>query len=100
MYETKKKKKNTLYFISTIKNLISNKKKINYNLYSLSQTYIFYKLSQIKINNFYKLKTILKYNIYITSFFIKNKIKIFFQKHKIFHYKLKNKTFLNSKINQ
>nr|YP_009261754.1 Ycf1 [Pugionium dolabratum]ANJ04101.1 Ycf1 [Pugionium dolabratum] len=94
------KKKNTIYFISTIKNLISNKKKISYDLCSLSQAYVFYKLSQIQVSNFYKLKAVLEYNIYITSFFVKNQIKDFFQEQGIFHYELKDKTFLNSEVNQ
>nr|YP_009898894.1 Ycf1.2 [Malcolmia maritima]QKK45702.1 Ycf1.2 [Malcolmia maritima] len=98
--ENGEKKKNTIYFISTIKNLISNKKKISYDLCSLSQAYVFYKLSQIKISNFSKLKAVLEYNICITSFFVKNQIKVFFQKQGIFHYELKNKTFLNSEVNQ
>nr|YP_010897034.1 Ycf1.2 [Goldbachia sabulosa]WJZ21112.1 Ycf1.2 [Goldbachia sabulosa] len=95
-----KKKKNTIYFISTIKNLISKKKKISYDLCSLSQAYVFYKLSQIKVSHFSKLKAILEYNICITSFFVKNQIKDFFQEQGIFHYELKDKTFLNSEVNQ
>nr|WJZ22150.1 Ycf1.2 [Lepidium perfoliatum] len=94
------KKKNTIYFISTIKNLISKKKKISYDLYSLSQAYVFYKLSQMQVSNFSKLKAVLEYNICITSFFVKNKIKDFFQEQGIFHYELKDKTFFNSEVNQ
>nr|YP_009895894.1 Ycf1.2 [Smelowskia integrifolia]QKK42354.1 Ycf1.2 [Smelowskia integrifolia] len=96
------KKKNTIYFISAIKNLISNKnkKKISYDLYSLSQAYVFYKLSQIQVSNVSKLKAVLKYNIRITSFFVKNQIKDFFQEQGLFHYELKDKTFLNSEVNQ
>nr|YP_009121061.1 hypothetical chloroplast RF19 [Cardamine impatiens]AHN07228.1 hypothetical chloroplast RF19 [Cardamine impatiens] len=94
------KKKNTIFFISTIKNLISKKKKISYDLCSLSQAYVFYKLSQIQVSNFSKLKAVLEYNICITSFFIKNQIKVFFQEQGIFHYELKNQTFLNSEVNQ
>nr|SFV96144.1 Ycf1 [Cochlearia scotica] len=96
----KKKKKNTIYFISTIKNLICHKKKFSYDLCSLSQAYVFYKLSQIKVSNFSKLKTVLEYNLYITSFFVKNKIKGFFQEQGIFHYELNDKTFFNSEVNQ
>nr|YP_010589862.1 hypothetical protein PEX89_pgp008 [Menkea sphaerocarpa]WAB48689.1 hypothetical protein [Menkea sphaerocarpa] len=95
-----KKNKNTIYFISTIKNLISKKKKISYDLCSLSQAYVFYKLSQIQVSNFSKLKAVLEYNICITSFFVKNQIKVFFQEKGIFHYELKNKIFLNSEVNQ
>nr|YP_009896415.1 Ycf1.2 [Goldbachia laevigata]QKK42962.1 Ycf1.2 [Goldbachia laevigata] len=93
------KKKNTIYFISTIKNLISNKNKISYDLCSLSQAYVFYKLSQIKVSHFSKLKAVLEYNICITSFFVKNQIKDFFQEQGIFHYELKDKTFFNSEVN-
>nr|YP_009892082.1 Ycf1.2 [Brayopsis alpaminae]QKK38455.1 Ycf1.2 [Brayopsis alpaminae] len=94
-----KKNKNNIYFISTIKNLISNKKIFSYDLCSLSQAYVFYKLSQIQVSNFSKLKAVLEYNICITSFFLKNQIKDFFQEQGIFHYELKDKTFLNSEIN-
>nr|QKK49582.1 Ycf1.2 [Streptanthus cooperi] len=94
------KKKNTIYFISTIKNFISNKKKISYDLCSLSQAYVFYKLSQIQVINFSKLKAVFEYNIYITSFFVKNQIKGFFQEQGIFHYECKDKTLLNSEVNQ
>nr|QKK51922.1 Ycf1.2 [Farsetia occidentalis] len=94
------KKKNTIYFISTIKNLISNKKKISYDLCSLSQAYVFYKLSKIQVSNVYKLKAVLEYKICITSFFVKNQIKDFFQEQGIFHHELKDKTFLNSEVNQ
>nr|QKK51575.1 Ycf1.2 [Yinshania henryi] len=98
--EKTNKKKNTIYFISTIKNLISNKKKISYDLCSLSQAYVFYKLSQIQVSNFSKLKAVLEYNICITSFFVKNQIKDLFQEQGIFHYELKDKTFFNSEVNQ
>nr|QKK50452.1 Ycf1.2 [Schouwia purpurea] len=94
------KKKNTIYFISTIKNFISKKKFFSYDLCSLSQAYVFYKLSQIKVNNFSKLKVFFEYNIYITSFFLKKQIKDFFQEQGIFHYEWKDKTLLNSEINQ
>nr|WFF48732.1 Ycf1 [Lepidium latifolium] len=94
------KKKNTIYFISTIKNFISNKNKISSDLCSLSQAYVFYKLSQIQVSNFSKLKAVLEYNICITSLFVKNQIKDFFQEQGIFHYELQDKTFFNSEVNQ
>nr|QIV24105.1 Ycf1 [Arabis scabra] len=97
--EKKKNQKNTIYFISTLKNLISKKKKFSYDLCSLSQAYVFYKLSQIQVSNFSKLKAVLEYNICITSFFVKNQIKDFCQEQGIFHYELKDKTFLNSEVN-
>nr|QNR89231.1 Ycf1.2 [Braya rosea] len=95
----KKKKKNTIYFISTIKNLLSKKKFFSYDLSSLSQAYVFYKLSKIQVSNFSKLKAVLEYNICITSFFVKNQIKALFQEQGIFHYELNDKTFLNSEVN-
>nr|YP_009540178.1 hypothetical protein [Lunaria rediviva]AYQ22181.1 hypothetical protein [Lunaria rediviva] len=95
-----KKNKNTSFFISTIKILISKKKKISNDLCSLSQAYVFYKLAQIQVSNFSKLKAVLEYNICITSFFVKNKIKVFFQEQGIFHYELKDKTLFNSQVNQ
>nr|YP_009894944.1 Ycf1.2 [Descurainia erodiifolia]QKK41404.1 Ycf1.2 [Descurainia erodiifolia] len=95
-----KKKKNTIYFISTIKNFISKKKFFSYDLCSLSQAYVFYKLSQIQVSHFSKLKAVLEYNICITSFFVKNQIKDFFQEQGILHYELKDKTFFNSEVNQ
>nr|BBC42984.1 hypothetical protein [Arabis hirsuta] len=98
--EKKKNKKNTIYFISTLKNLISKKKKFSYDLCSLSQAYVFYKLSQIQVSNFSKLKAVLEYNICITSFFVKNQIKDFCEEQGIFHYELKDKTFFNSEVNQ
>nr|QKK51228.1 Ycf1.2 [Teesdalia nudicaulis] len=94
------KKKNTVYFISTIQNLISNNKIFSYDPSSLSQAYVFYKILKIKVSNFSKLKAVLKYNICITSFFVKNQIKDLFQEQGIFHYELKDQTFFNSEENQ
>nr|YP_001123609.1 Ycf1 [Draba nemorosa]A4QL79.1 RecName: Full=Protein TIC 214; AltName: Full=Translocon at the inner envelope membrane of chloroplasts 214; Short=AtTIC214 [Draba nemorosa]BAF50434.1 hypothetical protein [Draba nemorosa] len=98
--EKNKNKKNTIFFISTIKNLISKKKIFSYDLCSLSQAYVFYKLSQIQVSNFSKLKAVLEYNICITSFFIKNQLKDLVQEQGILDYELKDKTFLNSQVNQ
>nr|UBN07291.1 hypothetical chloroplast RF19 [Taxillus theifer] len=83
IYNNKKKnerveqtKKRTIRFISTIKKLlnINNKNStILFGLSSLSQTYVFYKLSKIPIN-------------YLeTSFFSKNVIQKFFRTQRIFH---------------
>nr|YP_009540690.1 hypothetical protein [Ricotia lunaria]AYQ22700.1 hypothetical protein [Ricotia lunaria] len=93
-------KKTTISFISTIKILISNKKNFSYDLCSLSQAYVFYKLAQIKVSNFSKLKTVIEYSICITAFFVKKQIKDFFQEQGIFHYELKDQTFFNSEVNQ
>ncbi|MBW1279370.1 hypothetical protein KYD79_26650, partial [Escherichia coli] len=97
--EKKKNQKNTIYFISTLKNFISKKKKFSYDLCSLSQAYVFYKISQIQVSKFSKLKAVLEYNICITSFFVKNQIKDFCEEQGIFHYELKDKTFFNSEVN-
>nr|YP_009356079.1 hypothetical protein [Matthiola incana]AQV10158.1 hypothetical protein [Matthiola incana] len=97
--EKLKNKKNTFFFISTIKNL-KKKNFFSYDPCSLSQAYVFYKLSKIQVSNFSKLKAVLEYNICITAFFVKNKIKDFFQEQGIFHYELKDKNFLNSEVNQ
>nr|YP_010180598.1 Ycf1 [Maerua crassifolia]QVD40017.1 Ycf1 [Maerua crassifolia] len=102
-----KKNKNTIYFISTRKNLISNIKKKNekmgYDLASFSQAYVFYKLSQIPVINFYKLKKLKAFfesNRRVRSFFVKNQIKLFFDEEGIFHYELKDKIFFNCEIDQ
>nr|YP_010008684.1 Ycf1.2 [Cryptospora inconspicua]QNR89656.1 Ycf1.2 [Cryptospora inconspicua] len=95
----KLKKKKTFFFSSTVKNLISKKKIFSYDLCSLSQAYVFYKLSKIQVSNFSKLKAVLEYNICITSFFVKNQIKDFFQEQEIFRSELKDKTLLNSEVN-
>nr|QKK50625.1 Ycf1.2 [Sterigmostemum violaceum] len=79
---------------------LKKKKNFSYDLCSLSQAYVFYKLSKIQVSNFSKLKAVLEYNICITSFFVKNQIKDFFKEQGIFHYELKDKTFLNSEVNQ
>nr|YP_009931458.1 Ycf1.2 [Cryptospora falcata]QNR89571.1 Ycf1.2 [Cryptospora falcata] len=95
----KLKKKKNFFFSSTVKNLISKKNFFSYDLCSLSQAYVFYKLSKIQVSNFSKLKAVLEYNICITSFFVKNQIKDFFQEQEIFRSELKDKTLLNSEVN-
>nr|QFV18203.1 hypothetical chloroplast RF1 [Helleborus thibetanus] len=91
-----KTKKNTIHFISTIKKSIynnsSNKNsQIFYNLssLSLSQAYVFYKLSQTQVINEYHLKSIFQYHGKIP--FIKNRIKDFFGTQGIFHSESKHK---------
>nr|UCS09645.1 hypothetical protein RF1 [Dictamnus dasycarpus] len=92
-----KTNQNRINFISTVKKLlskISNKNsKISCNLssFSQSQAYVFYKLLQAPILNFSNLRPVLQYHG--TSVFLKNEIKDFFEKHGIFNYQLRHKTF-------
>ncbi|CAH2052032.1 unnamed protein product [Thlaspi arvense] len=44
-------------------------------------------------------RAVFEYNICITSFFVKNKIKDFFQEQGLLNYELKDKTFFNSEVN-
>nr|QHN53071.1 hypothetical chloroplast RF19 [Droguetia iners] len=102
------KKKNKSQFIYTLKEsffTIRNKNSKTFcDLSYLSQAYVFYKLSQNTVFNFYnlyklKLRYIFQYNG--TSLFLKNEIKdYFFGTHKIFHFDLKQKKLLNSGIQQ
>nr|URQ21297.1 hypothetical chloroplast RF19 [Heptacodium miconioides] len=83
--------------ISTIKKsrsnytIRTNKKNshIFYDLSSLSQGYVFYKLSQAQVFNLYKLKSVLQYHG--TSFFLKTAIKDSFAIQGIFHSELRHK---------
>nr|URF22147.1 Ycf1 [Bretschneidera sinensis] len=97
-----KTNKNIIYFISIIKNSLSNirnkNSKICCDLSSFSQAYIFYKLSQIQVINLYKLRSALQYHG--TSFFLKNEIKDFFEEQGIFPYELRHKTLFDCKRNQ
>nr|WAJ48870.1 Ycf1 [Boronia imlayensis] len=99
----KKKNKKEIHFISTVKKSlfgISNKNsKIYSNLssFSQSQTYVFYKLLQAPLFDFYKLRPILQYDE--TSLFLQDEIKDFFDKHGIFNYQLRHKPFWYFGIN-
>nr|YP_010756720.1 hypothetical chloroplast RF1 [Melochia pyramidata]UNV38438.1 hypothetical chloroplast RF1 [Melochia pyramidata] len=103
-----KTNKNTIHFISTIKNSLSNIRNKNAkafcDLSSLSQAYVFYKLSQTQVISFYKFKPILQYHG--TSLFLKNEIKDYFEEQGIshsrlrHHYGLRQKSFWNSGINE
>nr|YP_009515144.1 ycf1 protein [Dendrotrophe varians]AUN45157.1 ycf1 protein [Dendrotrophe varians] len=81
----------TIYLISTIKKSLyyisnSNNSKNSSQIFcdlSLSQTYVFYKLSKIQVNNLDKFIDVLQYHG--TSFFLKNEIKDFFGIKGIFH---------------
>nr|YP_009652077.1 Ycf1 [Cornus officinalis]QCZ35989.1 Ycf1 [Cornus officinalis]QEJ83479.1 Ycf1 [Cornus officinalis] len=99
-----KRNKNTIHFISTIKKSlynISNDNKnsqVFCNLSSLSQAYVFYKLSQTRVINLYKLRSVLQYHG--TSFFLKTAIKDYFGTQGIFHSELSHKKLRNSGMNR
>nr|WIL97191.1 hypothetical chloroplast RF19 [Toxicodendron succedaneum] len=98
--------KNTIHFLSTLKKSlykISNNNKnskIFWDLssFSQSQAYVFYKLSQTQVINFYNLRSVLHYHG--TSLFLKNELKDCFSKQGIFHYELRHKPFWNFGMNE
>nr|QGT33687.1 hypothetical protein RF1 [Chamaesium mallaeanum] len=98
------KNKKEIHFIYTLKRAlydIKNSKKnshLFFDLSSLSQAYVFYKLSQTQIINLYKLRSILDYHG--TSFFIKTAIKNSFVTQGIFHSELRHTKFPSSETNQ
>nr|QWE50447.1 Ycf1 protein [Rourea microphylla] len=97
-------KTNTINFIFSTRKLLSNnniinkKSKIFSDLSSLSQAYVFYKLSQTKVINLYKLRSVLQYHG--TSLFLKNEIKDFFGAQGVFHSELRHTKLRNSVMNQ
>nr|AEX58511.1 hypothetical chloroplast RF19 [Theobroma grandiflorum] len=103
-----KTNKNTIHFISTIKNSLSNIRNKNAkafcDLSSLSQAYVFYKLSQTQVISFYKFNPILQYHG--TSLFLKNEIKDYFEEQGKYHsrlrhhYGLRHKSFWHSGMNE
>nr|UDY69688.1 hypothetical protein RF1 [Pseudogalium paradoxum] len=94
-----KKNYNTIYFISNIKKsiaTINNNKKnshLFYDLSYLSQAYLFYKLSQTQAINLYKLRS--GFHYLGTHFFIKNKIKHFFERQGLLNSELNCNKFTN-----
>nr|WCP17105.1 hypothetical chloroplast RF1 [Menispermum dauricum] len=86
---------NTIHLISTIKKSLSNTHISNKNsqtfcdLSSLSQAYVFYKLSQTQVINKYHLKSVLQYQG--TSLFFKYKIRDCFETQEILDSELKHK---------
>nr|YP_009234782.1 hypothetical chloroplast RF1 [Sabia yunnanensis]AMD08499.1 hypothetical chloroplast RF1 [Sabia yunnanensis] len=97
IHETNEKKMN---FISTIKrpfsNISNNNSHILCDLTSLSQAYVFYKLSQTKMINKNHLRSVLQYQYHRTSFFLKDRIKDSFVTQGIFHSESGHKKFQNS----
>lgn len=92
-----------IHFISIIKKALNysnfNKNsKIFYNITSLSQAYVFYKLSQVQVINLYKLRSVLQYHG--ASLFLKNEIKDYFGVQGRFQFKLKDTNFRNSVMNE
>nr|YP_010339575.1 hypothetical protein RF1 [Parietaria praetermissa]UNY33956.1 hypothetical protein RF1 [Parietaria praetermissa] len=101
--KTNKNKTPLFYTIKESLFNISNKNSYPFcDLSYLSQAYVFYKLSQSTVLNFYnlyklKLRYVIQYNG--TSFFIKNEIKNYFiRTHKILHSDLRHKKPRNSGI--
>nr|QFV17859.1 hypothetical chloroplast RF1 [Ranunculus sceleratus] len=98
--------KNPIHFISTINRKgsiskttnTSNKSRVLCDLSSLSQAYVFYKLSQIQISNKHYLKSLFQYHRTIP--FIKAKIKIFFETQGIFDYESRQNNFQNFGMNE
>nr|YP_010457586.1 hypothetical protein RF1 [Microtropis osmanthoides]UUA68807.1 hypothetical protein RF1 [Microtropis osmanthoides] len=101
IYKNKGNKK-TIHFISSIKKSlthISNKKtQIFGDLSSLSQAYVFFKLSQTQFISLYELRSALQY--YGPAIFLKKKIKNFFEVKGIFHSQLRHKQRITSIMNQ
>nr|YP_009730554.1 Ycf1 [Ruta graveolens]QHU76899.1 Ycf1 [Ruta graveolens] len=102
-----KTNKKRSHFFSTIKKVLfkirnpNSKISCNLSSFSQSQAYVFYKLLQAPILNFYNLRPILQYHD--TPRFLKNEIKKGFEKHEIFNYQLyqlRRKPFFNLGRNQ
>nr|YP_010978281.1 hypothetical chloroplast RF1 [Chrysosplenium wrightii]WOC30020.1 hypothetical chloroplast RF1 [Chrysosplenium wrightii] len=89
-----KTNQNTINFRKYLSNLSKNSQ----NLSSLSQAYVFYKLSQIQVINLYKLRFVLQYNG--TSLFLINEIKDYFGAQGILHFEFQNKKIRNFGINK
>nr|YP_004222704.1 hypothetical chloroplast RF19 [Anthriscus cerefolium]ADD13696.1 hypothetical chloroplast RF19 [Anthriscus cerefolium] len=90
--KTKQEKKKEIYFISTLKSSLYNIKKskrnsrLFFDLSSLSQAYVFYKLSQTQVINLYKLRSIFEYHG--SPFVLKTAIKNYFVTQGVFHSEL------------
>nr|YP_009581337.1 hypothetical chloroplast RF19 [Enemion raddeanum]QBK49402.1 hypothetical chloroplast RF19 [Enemion raddeanum] len=91
--QTDETNQNTIHFISTIKkplsNIINKNSQIFCDLSSLSQAYVFYKLSQTQGINKRHLKSLFQYHGTIP--FIKDSIKDFFGTQEIFHSEARHK---------
>nr|YP_010275448.1 hypothetical chloroplast RF19 [Loropetalum chinense]UJV34341.1 hypothetical chloroplast RF19 [Loropetalum chinense] len=94
-----KTNKNTIHFIKSFSNIRNSNKNLQIfcDLSSLSQAYVFYKLSQTQVINLYKLRSVLQYDG--TSLFLKNEIKDYFGTQGISHSELSHKKLWNSGMN-
>nr|YP_009864805.1 hypothetical chloroplast RF1 [Uvularia grandiflora]QKE32800.1 hypothetical chloroplast RF1 [Uvularia grandiflora] len=91
--------KNTMNFISTIKNSNTNNNLNNYyDLSFLSQTYVFYKLSQTQLLNKYHLRSVLQ--DHGTHHYLKGKIKDYCITRGIFDYASRHKKIQKSEIHK
>nr|AFM83351.1 hypothetical chloroplast RF19 [Kingia australis] len=100
IYETEQ---NAMNFISTIKKLfsntnISNNSNIYYDLSSLSQSYVFYILSQTQLLNKYHFRSVLQYTE--TYPFLRKKIKDYCMTQGIFDFKSRDKKIHKSGMNE
>nr|AHA13240.1 hypothetical chloroplast RF19 [Thaumatococcus daniellii] len=96
---------NTMNFISTIKKSfsnpnISNNSNTYYDLSSLSQAYVFYKLSQTQLLNNHHLKSVLQYHGTYPFIKIKDKMKYFCMTQGIFDSKSRHKKINKSGMNE
>nr|YP_009948552.1 hypothetical chloroplast RF19 [Berchemia lineata]QOH97733.1 hypothetical chloroplast RF19 [Berchemia lineata]WRM54044.1 hypothetical chloroplast RF1 [Phyllanthus cochinchinensis] len=95
-----------IHFISIIKkslninnsNFFTKNSQIFCDVSSLSQAYVFYKLSQTRVIHLYKLRSVLQYHG--ESLFLKNEIKDFFGNLGLFHFELKDTSVRNFGTNQ
>uniref|UniRef100_UPI00315CF21E hypothetical chloroplast RF19 n=1 Tax=Pseudoxandra lucida TaxID=235825 RepID=UPI00315CF21E len=94
--------KNTIYFISTLKELLSNisneKSEISRDLSSLSQAYVFYNLSQTQVINKYHLRSVLQ--DHGARLFFKDRIKEYLWTLGILDAKSSSKRLPNSGMNE
>nr|YP_009248408.1 hypothetical chloroplast RF19 [Hanguana malayana]AMW66460.1 hypothetical chloroplast RF19 [Hanguana malayana] len=93
---------NTINFISTIKKKklvnISTNSNSYYDLFSLSQAYVFYKLSQTQLLNKYHLRSVFQY--YGTYPFLRNQIKCYCMTRGIFDSKSRHRKIYKSGMNE
>nr|YP_010492236.1 hypothetical chloroplast RF19 [Carum buriaticum]UWM94547.1 hypothetical chloroplast RF19 [Carum buriaticum] len=100
----KKKNKKEINFISTLKSELYNIKNskrnspLFFDLSSLSQAYVFYKLSQTQVINLYKLGSFFEYHG--TPVFLKTAIKNYFVTQGIFHSQVRHTKLSSSETNQ
>nr|YP_009868347.1 Ycf1 [Pterocarpus santalinus]QKG62743.1 Ycf1 [Pterocarpus santalinus] len=99
---TEKTNQSLIHFISLLKKSynIRNTNSVNScDVSSLSQAYVFFKLSETQVINIYKFRSVFEYHR--KCFFLKNEIKdFFFGIQRIFDSKLRQKNPSNSLMNQ